>query len=260
MHQLMRPYLTRKGVEISHAVISAMGDTFKADDPDEERLRAKARALVENMEFDWSDLPREVRAVLEPFAAGAAADGLAQIEVAVATATDLANERATEWARNRAAEMVGMKYDENGALVENPNANWAINESTRDMIGDLVTQAIDEGWSNDRLAKEIGNDAAFSDARAEMIARTETAMADVNGNLAAYKVAAESGIEMQKEWMTGDDDLVSEDCAANQDEGPIGLDEAFQSGAQAPPEHPNCRCDLLPVRLASTDQDDQTEG
>jgi SPP1 gp7 family putative phage head morphogenesis protein len=245
----LRPYLTKKGIQLSHKVTTAMNETFKAAGDDEDRLRDKVKALIDSMEFDWSDLPGPVSAILEPFAKGAAADGLAQIEVAFQTATDLANERATEWARARAAEMVGMKYGAEGALVENPNAVWAINESTRDMLNGLVTRAIDEGWSNDRLAKEIGNDEAFSDERAMLIARTETAMADVQGNAAAYKAAEDSGVELQKEWLTAGDDLVSEDCQANEDEGPIDLGDTFPSGAAWPPEHPNCRCDCLPVRI-----------
>lgn len=260
MYELMSPYLTRKGVELSHAVIGAMNETTKAAGDDEGATRARVLAFINSMAMDWSDLPAQVRGILEPFAAGAAADGLNQIEVTLQVATDLANERAVEWARNRSAEMVGMKWVK-GELVENPKAEWAINESTRDMVKDLVTQAIDGGWSNDRLAQAIGDDAAFSDSRAMMVARTETAMADVQGNVAAYTAANDSGIELLKEWLTVGDDNVSDDCQANEDAGPIPLDDAFPSGASAPPEHPNCRCDVLPVRLATveTDTNDPTE-
>lgn len=244
-------YLSHKSVEIAHKLTDAMAATFKADAPDEnaDRMREKVRNMLQDLAIDWSDLPAQVRAVLEPFVKGAAADGLAQIEVSMQAAVELANDRATLYASQRAAEMVGMKYDTDGKLVPNPKAEWVISESTRDMIQELVTKAIAEGWSNDRLAAAIGNDAAFGDDRAMMIARTETAMADVQGNMAAYHAASDLGIELQKEWLTANDDDVSDECAANQDEGPIDLGQAFSSGDDAAPAHPNCRCDILPVRF-----------
>ena len=249
---LLRNYLTHKAIQITHKLTDAMATTFKADDADtdtdEERLRAKVKAMLADLEVSWADLPEQFTAILEPFAKGAAADGLAQIEVAMQTATDLANERATEWAGARAAEMVGMKYVD-GALVPNPNAEWVISESTRDMLQNVVTEAVDKGWSVERLAKEIGNDPAFGDDRAMLIARTETAIADMQGNMIAYRAAEDMGIDLQKEWLTAGDDDVSDDCAANEAQGPIDLADVFQSGADCAPEHPNCRCDCLPVRF-----------
>lgn len=258
----MRPYLTHKAIEITHAITTAMSDVFKADEAeesaeDEDELRSRLNRLVEGLQLDWTDLPPSVQNIIEPMAKDGAAEALEQIDASAQTTTDLANERATQWARERSAELVGMKYGEDGELVDNPDAKWSITESTRTMVKDLVTKAIDEGWSNDRLAQEIGRDEAFSDDRAELIARTETAMADVQGNMVAYKAAADSGIELKKEWLTAEDDLVSDDCQLNADAGPIDLDDAFPSGASAPPEHPNCRCDVLPVRLARDEDADQ---
>jgi hypothetical protein len=61
------------------------------------------------------------------------------------------NEAAVAWAKDRSAELVGMKYVD-GELVPNPRAEWSIEETTRDTIRDLVTQATEEGWSMDDLA------------------------------------------------------------------------------------------------------------
>ena len=57
-----------------------------------------------------------------------------------------------------------------------------------------------------------------------------------------------------KEWTTAEDDLVSEDCEANGDQGPIGIDEAFDSGDDAPPAHPQCRCVLVGLTELETAQ------
>lgn len=252
----MRNYLSHKSVAIMHRLTAAMAETFKTED--EDKLRAKVRYLLDNLLINWSDLPPQVADILKPFAEGAAADALDQIEVTLKVAVDLANDRAAEWAKERSAEMVGMKWID-GRLEDNPDAEWSIDQSTRDMVAELVTQAIEEGWSNDRLASEIGDSDAFSDSRAEMIARTETAMADVQGNMAAYGAAQEAGIELLKEWLTVGDDAVSDDCQANEDAGPIPLDDAFPSGADAPPEHPNCRCDVLPITLHFGADETETE-
>ena len=259
LHHLFSAYLAKKGAQAAAGILASLSKADDTDEADEERRR-KLHAALDNMNLDWSDLPGDVRAILEPFTQGAAQDGLHQIEVTASTSVELANERAVEWAANRAAEMVGMKYTTEG-LVPNPNAEWRIDEHTRDVVGDLVTQAIEEGWSNDRLTEAIAGDTYFSDERAEMIARTETAMADVQGNVVAYKAAQENGIELMKEWWTANDADVSEDCEANQKQGAIPLDDTFQSGADAPPDHPNCRCDLIPIRVdksADTQENDDS--
>lgn len=154
-----------------------------------------------------------------------------------------ANEQAVAWAGDRAAELVGMTWDEDaGGWVPNPKPGWSIDETTRQEIQDLTVQALDNGWSNDELADAIQDSGAFSDARAEMIARTETAFADVQGSLEGWKA---SGLVSGKEWTVGDG--CCDECQAL-DGKVVALDEAFpDDGGDGPPLHPNCRCDILPV-------------
>ena len=105
-----------------------------------------------------------------------------------------------------------------------------------------VADAIEEGLSNDDLADQLAENYAFSDDRAETIARTETAFADVAGNLEAYKA---SGQVDGKRWLAAPD--CCDDCQELDGEV-VGLDEEFPNdGGDGPPAHPNCRCDLLPV-------------
>lgn len=220
---------------------------------------------VQKMDMDaflalWDELPEDARkelaealeAALADLAEDGAAQALGQV-VSVSgslTSEDLdamlsqANERAVEWAADRAADLVGMKRDENGEWITNPNPKWAIDDTTRGAIQDLVTQATEEGWTNDQLADAIGDSVAFDDARAEMVARTETAFADVAGNLEGYRA---SGVVQGKRWILGD-----EACDACQalDGVTVGLDEAFPGeGGDGPPLHPNCRCDVTPVLM-----------
>ena len=78
---------------------------------------------------------------------------------------------------------------------------------------------------------------------AERLARTETAKGYSEGNLEAYR---QLDIQMKK-WITAGDDLVDEDCLANEADGEIPIEATFTSGDSAAPVHPNCRCDVLPV-------------
>lgn len=161
----------------------------------------------------------------------------------------LANKRAEEYARDRAAELVGMRWVGDD-LVPNPSASYRIDSATREMLRGLVENAIAEGSSNDDLAAAIEDATAFSPERAEVIARTETAAADVNGNMGAYR---SSGLVVGKQWILAQDEYC-DDCAANEAQGVIGLDEVFSTGDDAPPAHPNCRCDVVPVLDEETEE------
>lgn len=160
-------------------------------------------------------------------------------------ATNLANEQAIAWAKERAAELVGMRYDEDGELVENPDAEYAIDDATRSMLRQSVTDAMENGVSNDKLAGIIADAYAFSDERAERIARTETAFADVAGNLQAW---SDSGQVGKKQWLTADG--CCDDCEAL-DGVTVDLDDDFPDGGDGPPLHPDCRCDVVPVLTAA---------
>ena len=52
----------------------------------------------------------------------------------------------------------------------------------------------------------------------------------------------------------GDD--ACDECVANAEQGAIGLEDEFLSGDDAPPAHPNCRCDVLPVLIEEGPSDD----
>lgn len=47
-------------------------------------------------------------------------------------------------------------------------------------------------------------------------------------------------------WITENDDRVCPACMANEEAGPHPLGVPFPSGAIAPPDHPRCRCALVP--------------
>jgi SPP1 gp7 family putative phage head morphogenesis protein len=192
---------------------------------------------------DWDILIDPTAEELAVIYASGMAEGYRLVDMDVSV--DQVNERALEWAREHAAELVTQ-----------------IKENTPDMLRDDVAQAIEEGWGANELADRIAESTGFSDDRAEMIARTELIAANNQGNLQSYRDAADEGVNVLKEWITAGDDLVSEECQENEDEGPIPLDEDFPSGDDAPPLHPNCRCALSPViepadETEATDEEEQ---
>ena len=208
--------------------------------------------VVDSLDFsEWSDLPATVGPALIKIAQDGATEALAQIGVEFdESALDQVNQSALDWAEGRAAQWVGMSKDENGDMVPNQNESWQIDESTRSMLQGDVTKAIAEGWSNDELAKAITENYAFSDARAQTIARTETAFADVQGNLLAYK---QSGVVSGKQWLADAD--CCDDCQELDGEE-VDLDESFSDGSDGPPAHVNCRCDFLPILNDQNSEDD----
>ncbi|WP_034302526.1 phage portal protein [Herbaspirillum sp. RV1423] len=237
-------FLSDQGPKIAAQMIKAKDEVLGKVSADD------IRRMLDNLNFeDWVVVVGEVEPLLEALAKDGGAEALAQIGIKDdEDIVNLTNEQALKWAKDRAAEWVGMKRDDDGNLTPNPNAEWQIDESTREMLNSTVAQAMEEGWSNERLAQEIEDSTAFSPERAEMIARTETAFADVAGNMQAYRT---SGQVAQKQWITGAD--CCDDCQ-ELDDVIVDLDDNFPNdGGDGPPLHPNCRCDVLPVL---TDKDD----
>lgn len=151
------------------------------------------------------------------------------------------DERALEFAQDRGAEMVGKKWVD-GELIDNPEAEWSIEETTRDALRLLTGDAVEEGMSSQEFADAIEESGEFSEERAMMIARTELATAHVQGNLEGWR---ESGVVSMKQWIVADADVC--DICDPMDEEEVPLDEAFSSGDDGPPLHPNCRCDVVGV-------------
>jgi hypothetical protein len=149
------------------------------------------------------------------------------------------NDAAVAIARDRAAELVGKSIDEDGNIIDNPDAEWAITDSTRDMIRDAIADGLADNIGRDDIISNIEDMTGFSENRAEMIAETEIARVNSLAALESYKGAASIGVKVKKEWLIASSDVCDE-CLDNADAGPIDLDDAFPSGDDAPPAHPEC--------------------
>jgi SPP1 gp7 family putative phage head morphogenesis protein len=212
----------------------------KREDPNAFELASQIfTALMPGFE----ELTEESEAALAEAAMSGVATGLQQLEITDSDVINAVNQIARDWARERAAEMVGMRRTADGTLVDNPNAEWAITDRTRQDLRDIITEAFEDETPLDALISEIETAGMFSEQRAEMIARTEVSFAQVSGN---YQVWQASGQVAGVEWLLSEDHDIEDECDEN--DGEITeIGEPFPSGDLMPPLHPNCWCAVRAV-------------
>jgi hypothetical protein len=105
-------------------------------------------------------------------------------------------------------------------------------------IGNAVGEAIELGLTAERSAKRI-KDHVASASRALSIAITEQNRAISFATVNRYR---EAGLE-KMEWEVSSP---CDKCAQNANQV-VAIGGTFNSGATQPPQHPHCRCVLLPV-------------
>jgi hypothetical protein len=155
------------------------------------------------------------------------------------------NATARDWAKDRAAEMVGMKWAD-GVLIENPNAEYAISQSTRDHLRIIVSNAFETETPLESLIEEIQTAGPFTPARAEKIARTEVSDAQSAGNYETWKVV---GVLATKWLLSSRHEETGCDCELNAN-ATAKLGGVFPSGHLRPPAHPHCDCVLVAVEFS----------
>lgn len=131
-----------------------------------------------------------------------------------------------------------------------------ITESTRNMLRGTISDALEEGWSKPELSTEISGTYAFGEARADMIAHTELAMAHSYGRVDVAKAAGAT----KKQWLLSADHDPNEDCDCSDaaDAGWVDMDDSFtdDDDYDFPPGHPNCWCDWVSDLIDDDEADD----
>lgn len=211
----------------------------KADQP-----RITEAQLYAILAYSLEDLVAPTEQALVDAGLAGVLKGLQQIQVADHAAIVTSQDLARQWARERSAEMVGMKWV-NGSLVTNPNAQWAISDTTRDEIRRLVGEAFATETPIGDLIESIKGSNAFSDARADLIATTEVARAQTKGTLQVWQ---KTGVVLTAKWAVSSLGCCDE-CEENAAAGPVEVGEPYPSGDDAPPGHPRCRCFLVAVKI-----------
>ncbi len=182
---------------------------------------------------------------IAPTLAGVFKDGGAEAieEFDLGLSLDFLEPNALKYGQEGGAELIGKKLV-HGEWVDNPNADWVIEKTTRDEARALLLEALEDGLSPQDFASRLEESGLFGEARAEMIARTEAALAFNGGKLDSFR---EADID-QVYVYDGDYD---EECqAAN---GEIwDLDEAEAN----PLEHPNCERDFRQLTRGEREEEE----
>jgi hypothetical protein len=205
----------------------------KDGDPDYEAI---ADEILAEAGLDWSALPDLIDDLLQK----AVTSGTARAASSLDAEHDIfaqANEYAIEYAEERGAELVGMKYV-GGELVENPSAKWAITNTTRESLREIIVESLKDGDSPAMLKASIKAATDFSAKRADMIAITETNFANTGGQM---EVARLVGHTHKRSLLSGDHD-VDDDCDDNAAADDLEFGDLFPSGAFSSPFHPFCVC------------------
>ncbi len=147
----------------------------------------------------------------------------------------------------------GLGFDDSTALLARklgPDVeNWLqhVTKSMAQTSLDRATRAVLRGREAGQTVAEISRSLRTrhitrSKARADMVARSATIWNYNEGAQAAYE---DNGI-VQKEWLTTDDDVLDDECAALSGTR-TDIRGEFPGGVGHPPLHPNCRCAIVPV-------------
>ena len=197
--------LKKAGTSAAHQVHRALLTLGKADGDDPKETAATVAAGV-----DLSDLGA-VADALEPAlsetATAAGTETVASVGVDnPSKLVDQVNLRAVVFARDRAAELVGKRYDSAGELIDNPDPEWAIDEPTRTWLRDTIAKGLEDNIGADAIRDQIAGHYAFSEDRADVITRTEIARANSQGGLEGAREAVAHGVVMKKIWLVTNSD------------------------------------------------------
>lgn len=156
----------------------------------------------------------------------------------------------TDWATwtpggNAAALLVEPPNGLRRLLEQTKATIKGMNDSQLDMIGTALADGLTRGLASAELAANLRS-IADSPRHALTIAQTEMHRALSVQATANY---SEWGVT-QIQWGASDTD---DECADNDDEGPVDIGHVFSSGDTEPPAHPNCRCWIEPVVEGNVD-------
>ena len=226
----------RKTTKVMAAALGlAHGHLAKAE-PDADMT---LRQAMDSLAAEWETIARLARKPLTDAALAGASKGSLELEISAEDMLTGINETARDWASNRAAELVGMLRTPEGELIANPNAKWAISDTTREKLRSVIADVFgQEGKITLRdVENRIEQSGVFSDVRASTIARNEIARAQTQGNLMSWQ---ESGLVQKVAWKTSDDHDQSDICDELEKDGPYDVDDVPDL-----PAHPNCLCALI---------------
>ncbi len=238
LEQIWTDFLAKEKAHLAEYIVGRVFGYDKGAMPDVQKDAPPPAMPADLMDrYDWSSwvqaLFNPTKAQLKRVYAQAGMDALASIRLG--ENFHLRDEVAEAYAAQRAAELVGKRWA-GGELLDNPRQEYAVTESTRQMLRGTVQRALEEGLSPAKLRDRIEEDFAFSSTRALTIARTETATAYNRGTIGGYR---DSGEVDEVDVVDGDGD---EECAAAN-----GQRWTLEEAEADPLAHPSCTRAFIPV-------------
>lgn len=255
LHRRMRRFFRRAARRAASAVPEATKLRKDAPPPPDsgtsERIEEEIDDYVSALmaSIDWDSLVVVVTPQIQQAASAGASIGVADMNITATAVINEVNAVARDYATDRGAELVGKKWV-NGQLIDNPDAKWAITDTTRNMLRQIVSDAFSGETEMSDLQEAIQQAGAFSEERAALIARTEVAMAQVQGNYSGW--VKSGNVLTVRSILSGDHDVLDE-CDLNAEAGPIPIGKPFPSGGLSSPFHPRCQCVVIPVKVKGVD-------
>lgn len=228
------------GVEAD--VLRQVGLSNLPTDATPEQAAIAAKNIAEGLDLaGFGELANRMRGLMESIAINAIEATAKRYGDDIPGSIAVANMRAAEYARNRSAELVGMRRNADGDLIPNPAPSMAITDTTRKIIREAVERAILDGYGHKQIAERLKSSGVFGESRAKTIAITELAESYNSGNNGYY----ESAGAKFKQWLIASDESgVCDVCMENSRDGIIPWDKPFSSGQMRPAGHPSCHCDF----------------
>lgn len=210
-------------------------------------LKDSENKIYKAIDANWRTIADETWQDLENASIAGAMQGMVQLEIDDEKIISKTNTQAKDYARERSAEMVGMRRTETGKLIQNPDARWAISETTREKVKEIVADVFaKEDVTLKDVEEALTRTGVFEPNRATMIARTEVANAQVRSNLMAWK---NTGMVQQVGWHLSGDHDKDDICDENADNSPYAFDEVPEF-----PAHPNCMCAIVLETLVGEEE------
>ena len=211
--------------KVAAQITAGLGKVDKADGD-------RAGKIVQGVDLNTGALAKQLKPILEDIYQEAAADAAEALSDELPAYLQVVSEEGVKWAEEHVGDLVK-----------------GIDDSTKTMIREAVVQTLNEGLSTSQLADLLTDGYAFSDARAETIARTESAHALVSGTLESWQ---QSGVVDHAEF-DASPDCCDECLAEDGTEIPFGTNpEDFM--------HPNCRCGVTAVLSTNNESSTPEEG
>jgi Phage portal protein len=250
--RLLARFLADQGKRVAKQAAAALAKAQKLrKDDDLDTATDRALAILALLNWDYPTLMRALQPYLEIAAEQGAQQGAYQVAAnAGASLNDTltaATATAKKAAADRAAEMVGLKVQDDGTIAEATGAHWDISTTASDDVLNSIKQAIKEGWKPEQLEAVIQAATVFSEDHAELTADQEISTQQANGHLASWSA---SGAVLEVQWMCMDLGCCAV-CRSLNMLGSVPVGHEFMPLLFCPPQHPACRCWLVATKLKS---------